>query len=257
MTHKNIEHQTILITGASSGIGAVAAQQLASQGAKLILVARRENELAQVSDAIAKSGGTAYYYSCDLSNLEAVDALADSILAQHGKVDVLVNNAARSIRRSVRHSIDRFHDYQRCMQINYFAAVRLSLKLLPAMLDAKRGHIINISTWATLVPSPRFSAYVGSKSALDGFSASLDTELKGTGVAVTSIHFPLVRTAMSAPTKLYAKLPAMPPEKAAKWIVRAVKSRPPRIAGPSSVLMGIGTFTNPRTSRWISRKMGI
>lgn len=252
-----IKNRKIVITGASSGIGAEGARQLAAKGAYVILVARRADELEQVVAEIRQQGGQAEAYQADLSNYDDIDALAETLLTQHGKIDVLINNAGRSIRRSVRNSLERFHDYERCMQINYFGLVRLTLKLLPPMLDAGDGHIVNVTTWATLVPSPRFGAYVASKKAVDGFTESLDTELTGTGVSTTLVHYPLVRTPMIAPTKLYSQLPAMSVEKAGSWLVKAVKSRPKRVVSPSMFSMGVGTLMNPRMSRWISRKLGI
>ena len=252
-----IQNKKIVITGASSGIGAEAAKQLAALGAYVILVARREEELKALQAHIQQLGGKADVYTADLSNYDEIDALADKLLDKHGKVDVLINNAGRSIRRSVRHSLDRFHDYERVMQINYFGLVRLTLKMLPSMLEAGEGHIINVSTWATLVPSPRFAAYVASKRAVDGFTETLDTELIGTGVATTLVHYPLVKTPMIAPTKLYSKIPTMSVERAGGWLVRAVKRRPKRVVSPSMISAGLGSVMSPRTSRWISRKLGI
>lgn len=254
---ERIQGKKIVITGASSGIGAEGARQLAALGAYVILVARRADELEKVRAQIGAAGGIAETHAVDLSNYDAIDQLAEKLLAKHGKIDVLINNAGRSIRRSVRHSLERFHDYERCMQLNYFALVRLSLKLLPPMLEAGDGHIVNVSTWATIVPSPRFAAYVASKQAVDGFTETLDTELTGTGVTTTLVHYPLVRTPMIAPTKLYSKLPAMSVEKAGRWLVRSVKRRPKRVVSPSMFSMGVGTMMNPRISRWVSRKLGI
>lgn len=254
---KRVQDKKIVITGASSGIGAEGAKQLAAKGAYVILVARRAEELEKVQQAIEAAGGKAESHVADLSNYDEIDALADVLLQQHGKIDVLVNNAGRSIRRSVRNSLERFHDYERCMQINYFGLVRLTLKLLPPMLEAGDGHIINITTWATLVPSPRFAAYVASKRAVDGFTETLDTELIGTGVATTLVHYPLVKTPMIAPTKLYEKIPTMSVERAGGWLVRAVKRRPKRVVSPTMFSAGVGSMLNPRSSRWISRKLGI
>ena len=254
---KRVQDKKIVITGASSGIGAEGAKQLAAKGAYVILVARRAEELEKVQQAIVAAGGKAESHVADLSNYDEIDALADVLLQKHGKIDVLVNNAGRSIRRSVRNSLERFHDYERCMQINYFGLVRLTLKLLPPMLEAGDGHIINVTTWATLVPSPRFAAYVASKRAVDGFTETLDTELVGTGVATTLVHYPLVKTPMIAPTKLYSKIPTMSVERAGGWLVRAVKRRPKRVVSPTMFSAGVGSMVTPRTSRWISRKLGI
>lgn len=231
--------------------------QLAAQGGHVLLVARRQFDLEAVQSKIQAAGGKADIYVADLSSYDEIDALADKLLAEHGKIDVLINNAGRSIRRSVRKSLERFHDYERCMQLNYFGLVRLTLKLLPAMLDAGEGQIVNVTTWATLVPSPRFAAYVASKRAVDGFTETLDTELVGTGVSTTLVHYPLVKTPMIAPTKLYSKIPTMSVEKAGAWMVKAVRSRPSRVASPGMLAMGMGSFSNPAISRWISRKLGI
>lgn len=254
---KSLKNKKIVVTGASSGIGAEGARQLAAKGAHVILVARRLDELQKVQAEIESAGGKAESHQADLSSYDDIDALAERLLATHQKIDILVNNAGRSIRRSVRNSLERFHDYERCMQINYFGLVRLTLALLPPMLDAGDGHIVNVTTWATLVPSPRFGAYVASKKAVDGFTESIDTELTGTGVTTTLIHYPLVRTPMIAPTKLYDKLPAMSVEKAGRWMVKACASKPKRVVAPTMFAAGLGTVVNPRTSRWVSRKLGI
>src|SRR5688572_4347114 len=171
-----INGKTIVLTGASSGIGEAAAKLLAREGAKLCLVARRREELERVQDEIKAAGGSAWIYPADLSQEAAVDACVKAILAEHQQVDVLVNNAARSIRRLVPDSFDRFHDYQRTMQLNYFGQLRMIFGFLPGMLKQGSGHIINVSSYSTLIPVPRFSAYVESKSALEGFSRILAAE---------------------------------------------------------------------------------
>ncbi|MEK6806281.1 MAG: SDR family NAD(P)-dependent oxidoreductase [Pseudomonadota bacterium] len=225
-----IQRKTIVITGASSGIGAAAAQQLAARGARLCLVARREDELRQVQAAIEARGGQCWVYPADLTEEKSLDACAAAILAEHPRVDVLVNNAGRSIRRLVSESFDRFHDYQRTMQINYFAPVRLTQKLLPQMLARNSGHLINVSSYSTLVPVPRFAAYVASKMALEGFSQSLAAEMVGKNIHVTLIHYPLVKTPMTAPTAAYKYIKQMDVDEAAGWIVTAIEKRPARMA---------------------------
>ena len=222
--------KTIVITGASSGIGAEAARQLAAAGAKVCLVARREDELQQVQAGIAAAGGKAWSYPADLADEKSLDACAAAILKDHPRVDVLVNNAGRSIRRLVSESFDRFHDYQRTMQINYFAPVRLTQKLLPQMLARNSGHVINVSSYSTLVPVPRFAAYVASKMALEGFSQSLAAEMVGKNIHVTVIHYPLVKTPMTAPTAAYKYIKQMDVEEAAGWIATAIEKRPARMA---------------------------
>ncbi len=253
----SVAGKRILITGASSGIGRAAAIQLAEQGAELILAARREDELQALADDIQAQGGKAAIYVVDLSDFEALDAFADQVLADFGAVDVLVNNAGRSIRRPITESLDRFHDFERCMQINYFSAVRLTLKLLPAMLAQQHGHVINVLTWGTLLPAPRFSAYVGSKMALDGFSQSLASELPAKGIAVTTVHYPIVRTPMIAPTKAYDKMPGMSAEQAGAWIVKAVKKRPSRIAPRFALAAGLNSYIFPKLAQRIAGKLPV
>jgi short-subunit dehydrogenase len=227
---ERIRNRTIVITGASSGIGEAAARLLARRGARVCLVARRAEELKRVCAEIRKAGGKAWAYAADLSDETSLDACAAKILAEHPRVDVLVNNAGRSIRRLTREAVDRFHDYQRTMQINYFAPVRLTLKLLPQMLERGHGHIINVSSYSTLIPVPRFGAYVASKSALEGFSRSLAAELVDEDIHVTVINYPLVKTPMTAPTAAYKYIKQMDVEEAAGWIVQAIEKRPARMA---------------------------
>jgi NAD(P)-dependent dehydrogenase (short-subunit alcohol dehydrogenase family) len=225
-TIKTFKNKTILITGASSGIGKAAAIQLAKKGATVILVARREELLKEVVGEIHLAGGTAYWYAGDLSKIEEIDTLTDTILAEHPSIDVLVNNAGRSIRRPMEDSLERYHDFQRCMDINYFAPVRLIRNLLPALLQSKDGHIINSTTWGTLLPAAGFGPYNASKIALDTMANTLRMEMEDQGISVTQIHFPLVHTAMSGATKSFRKLPGMTPDQAAGWIVTAVKKKP-------------------------------
>ncbi len=244
----------IVLTGASSGIGAAAARQLAEAGAQLCLVARREDELGRLCAEIAAAGGTARAYPTDLTDEDAVDALAAQLLSEHGRVDVLINNAGRSIRRRVTDSLDRFHDYKRTMQLNYFAAVQLTLRLLPAMLERGDGHIINVSSMSALMPTPFFSAYVATKSALDAFSRSLGAELVDSGIAVTTINYPLVKTPMTAPTRHYRYIRQMDVDDAAGWIVEAVRKRPLRITSRLGALWSVSTAALPGpTTRWTGR----
>ena len=154
-------------------------------------------------------------HPCDLTDIDDIERMANEVLDQHGHVDVLINNAGKSIRRSVNRSYDRFHDYQRTMQLNYFAPVKLILELLPTMRERGTGHIINISTIGLQMNTPRFAAYLASKAALDAFSRSIAPEIIGDGVHVTTVYMPLVRTPMIAPTKIYDRFPTLSPEEAA------------------------------------------
>jgi short-subunit dehydrogenase len=232
-----VEDRTVLITGASSGIGKAAALQIGKAGGVVLLVARTEDKLQQVRREIGSLGGVAHVHRCDLSDLDDIDRMAAEVLEQHGRVDILVNNAGKSIRRSVSKAYDRFHDYQRTMQLNYFAPVKLILDLLPVMRERQSGHIINISTIGLQTNTPRFSAYLASKAALDAFSRSIAVEIISDGVHITTVYMPLVRTPMIAPTKIYDRFPTLSPEQAAELITEAIRKQPKRVA---TVLGSIG-----------------
>jgi NAD(P)-dependent dehydrogenase (short-subunit alcohol dehydrogenase family) len=225
-----VRGKVVLITGASSGIGKATAVKVADAGATVLLVARSLDKLEETKAEIEAAGGVAHVHRCDMSDPEDVERMADEVLAYHGQVDVLVNNAGRSIRRSVELSYERFHDYQRTMQVNYFGAVRLILALLPSMQARKSGHIINISSIGTQTNPPRFSAYVASKAALDAFGRVIASEVVNDGVHITTIHMPLVRTPMIAPTRMYDMFPAITPEEAAELIAGAMIGRPKKVA---------------------------
>ena len=227
-----VKGRTVLITGASSGIGESAAKAIGRAGGTVLLVARTREKLETVAEEIRDTGGTAHVHPCDLSNTDDIDRMADEVLEAHGHVDILVNNAGKSIRRSIDRSYDRFHDYQRTMALNYFAPVKLILDLLPIMRDQHAGHIINVSTIGLQINTPRFAAYVASKAALDAFSRSIAPEVIGDGVHVTTVYMPLVRTPMIAPTKIYDKVPTLSPEQAADMICEAIRKRPKRIGTP-------------------------
>jgi NAD(P)-dependent dehydrogenase (short-subunit alcohol dehydrogenase family) len=225
-----VRGRVVMVTGASSGIGEAVAKQLAARGATVLLVARSEETLNVVRKEITEEGGTAFVHPANLSDLDDVDRLIGEVLGTHGRVDILVNNAGMSIRRSVSLSYDRMHDYQRTMQLNYFGAVRLVLGLLPGMRERGDGHIVNVSSIGVQTNQPRFSAYVASKSALDAFARSIGTEIIDDGVKVTTVHMPLVRTPMIAPTTIYKAFPALTPDDAAAMIIRAIDKRPKRAA---------------------------
>jgi NAD(P)-dependent dehydrogenase (short-subunit alcohol dehydrogenase family) len=226
----HVRDRVVVVTGASSGIGLAVAAMMARAGAKVIMVARGEEKLAESLDTIQSMGGKAWSYTCDISDLEACDQLIDQIIEDHGAIDVLVNNAGRSIRRSIALSYDRFHDFERTMQLNYFGSLRLILRALPGMAARRKGHVINISSIGVLTNSPRFSAYVASKAALDAFSRCASAEYSDTGINFTTINMPLVRTPMIAPTKMYDNVPTITPDEAAEFIRQAVIYKPQRIA---------------------------
>jgi NAD(P)-dependent dehydrogenase (short-subunit alcohol dehydrogenase family) len=219
----------VVITGASSGIGQVVALKVAQAGGIPVLVARGKDKLEETKATIERHGGRAYVFPCDLSDLEAIDGLCEQLSTDLPSVDFVVNNAGRSIRRSLRLSHDRFHDFERTMQLNYFGAIRLVMGLIPAMQKAKRGHVVNVSSIGVQTNPPRFSAYVASKSALDSWSNVVSSELVGDGITFTSIHMPLVRTPMIAPTKIYDKFPAISPAQAADLVIKAMVERPHEI----------------------------
>jgi thioester reductase-like protein/short-subunit dehydrogenase len=224
-----VEGRRVLITGASSGIGRAAALKVAAAGGVPLLVARNVERLEEVRAEIVAAGGTAFVYAADMSDMDSVDNLVERVLSDHRTVEMLVNNAGRSIRRSVALSYDRFHDFERTMQLNYFGAIRLILGLMPRMRDRGFGHIVNVSTIGVQTNPPRFSAYVASKAALDAFTRVVASETIGDGVTFTTIHMPLVRTPMIAPTKMYDAFPAITPEQAADMICEALRTRPKQI----------------------------
>ena len=221
----------VLVTGASSGIGEAGAEAFAAQGAEVILVARRTELLESATERIAAAGGTATALTCDLADLDAVDALAETVEQRFGGVDILVNNAGRSIRRPLAESLDRWHDVERTMTLNYYSPLRLIRGLAPGMIERGDGHIINVATWGVLSEaSPLFSVYNASKAALSAVSRVIDTEWSRSGVHSTTLYYPLVATPMIAPTKEYQGVPALTPQEAAQWMIDAARHRPVRIA---------------------------
>jgi thioester reductase-like protein len=221
-----LEGKHVLITGASSGIGRSTAVKVAAAGGVPLLVARNVDKLEEVRAEIVAGGGTAYVYAADISDIESIERLLERVLADHRNIDMLVNNAGRSIRRSIALSYDRFHDFERTIQLNYFGAVKLIIGLLPHMRKRGSGHIVNVSSIGVQTNPPRFSAYVASKAALDAFTRVVASEVIGDGVTFTTIHMPLVRTPMIAPTKMYDAFPAISPEEAADMICEALRARP-------------------------------
>lgn len=237
-----------LITGASSGIGRATALKLGAAGAHVILVARNVDRLEEVKTLVERVGGTASAFPADLSDEASAAKLCDEVLREHGGVDILINNAGRSIRRSLRLSVDRFHDFERTMAINYFGAIRLILGFLPSMRQQRHGHIINVSSIGTQVGPPRFSAYIGSKSALEGFSKCAAPELLADGIDITTIHMPLVKTEMIAPTGLYDSFSVITSAEAADLICDAIVRRPKRISSQLGVAAQVSSGMAP--SAW-------
>jgi thioester reductase-like protein len=221
-----IKGKRVLITGASSGIGRATALKVAAAGGIPLLVARNVEKLEEARAEIVAAGGVAYVYAADISDMEEIDRLIERVKDDHRYVDMLVNNAGRSIRRSIGLSYERFHDFERTMQLNYFGAIKLIIGLLPQMRARGFGHIVNISSIGVQTNPPRFSAYVASKAALDAFTRVVASEVIGDGVTFTTIHMPLVRTPMIAPTKLYDAFPTITPEEAADMICEALRTRP-------------------------------
>ncbi len=241
---RDLTGRVVMVTGASSGIGFHVAKKLGATGARVVLVARNRDKLEETKRIIEMAGGEAYVYPCDLNDMAAIDACAQQVLADLGAVDVLVNNAGRSIRRAVVESYDRFHDFERTMQLNYFGAIRMIMNLLPAMTAQKRGHIVNISSIGVLTNAARFSAYVASKAALDAYGRCLSAEVKHKNIGVTAIYMPLVRTPMIAPTKVYDYAPAWSPEHAADTVLQAILKR------PKSVATALGTAAQLSYALW-------
>ena len=225
-----VKGKVVLVTGGSSGIGKAVARKLAEAGAVTVIVARDPEKLAETKREFEADGLQLIAYSADIADYDECDDFVRQVTEEYGGVDILINNAGRSIRRAIENSFDRFHDFERCMQLNYFAAVRLAMGFLPGMIAKKKGHIINISSIGVLTNAPRFSAYVASKSALEAFSRCAASEFADRGIDFTSINMPLVRTPMIAPTKLYQNVPTLSPEEAADLVVEAIVHKPVRIA---------------------------
>ena len=228
----DVRGKRVLITGASSGIGAAAAAKFADEGATVILVARREKELNEVADGIRQRGGDAVSFHANLADLYVVDDLIDVI----GQVDILVNNAARSIRRPLAESLERWHDVERIMDLNYYSPLRLIRGLAPGMIERGDGHIINVASWRVLPEaSPLFGPYIASKGALSAVSRVIETEWGHLGVHSTTLYYPLVETPMVAATDAYVGMPSLTADEAADWMLTAAHKRPIRIAPRTAV----------------------
>jgi NAD(P)-dependent dehydrogenase (short-subunit alcohol dehydrogenase family) len=225
-----VRDKVVVVTGGTSGIGEATAYKMAEAGAQVVLVARDPEKAKPVMARIKAAGGKARFYSCDLADIADCDKLVAAVLKDFGRCDFLVNNAGRSIRRGIASSFDRFHDFERTMQLNYFGSLRLIMGFLPSMMKHRHGHVINISSIGVLTQAPRFSAYVASKAALDAFTGCAASEFSDNNIAFTTINMPLVKTPMIAPTKLYNHVPTLTPEQAADLVVEAIVYKPVRIA---------------------------
>jgi len=241
-----VRDRVVVITGGSSGIGLATAVKVAEAGAITILVARGEEALEEARKEIADAGHRVFAYSADLSDMDSIDALIATIQDNHGPIDVLINNAGRSIRRGIERSFDRFHDFERTMQLNYFGALRTTMQALPAMIEQKRGHIVNISSIGVLSNAPRFSAYVASKAALDAFTRCAAAEFSHRHIHFTTINMPLVRTPMIAPTKMYQNVPTISPEEAADMVTNAIIRRPKQVATRLGIFAQISYLLFPK-----------
>lgn len=222
--------KVVLVTGGSSGIGLAAAHKFAEAGAITVICGRDQDKLDEACNEATARGYAFIAYPADLADMADCDRFVQLLLAEHGGVDFLVNNAGRSIRRAIESSYDRFHDFERTMQLNYFGALRVTMGLLPSMVEKRHGHVVNISSIGVLTNAPRFSAYVASKAALDAWTRCASSEYQDQGITFTTINMPLVRTPMIAPTKIYNNVPTLSPEEAADLVAEACVAKPVRIA---------------------------
>jgi NAD(P)-dependent dehydrogenase (short-subunit alcohol dehydrogenase family) len=225
-----VRGKRVLITGGSSGIGRATALKLAAAGAHVLIVARDPQKLEAVRAAIGEQGAAASIYPCDITDEESCVRLIARVLSEHGGVDILINNAGRSIRRAIEHSYDRFHDFERVMRLNYFAAVRMTLGLLPGMAERRAGQVINISSIGVLSNAARFAAYNASKAALEAFTRCAAAEYGERDVHFSVVNLPLVRTPMVEPTRIYRQFNLIAPERAADMVCDAIIERPERLA---------------------------
>ncbi len=227
----DVAGKRILLTGASSGIGEAAAEKFAAKGATVIAVARRQELLDDLVGRITAKGGDARAHAVDLSDMDAIDELVATVERDLGGVDILINNAGRSIRRPLAESLDRWHDVERTMTLNYYSPLRLIRGLAPGMRERREGHIINVATWGVMnESSPLFAVYNASKAALAAVSRVIETEWAAVGVHSTTLYYPLVKTPMIAPTRAYDGLPGLSAAEAADWMLTAARTRPVQIA---------------------------
>ncbi len=246
-----VEGKVVVVTGGTSGIGEATALKMAEAGANVVIVARDPEKAKDTLAKIKAAGGTAKFYSCDLSSLEDCDKLVAAVLKDFGTCHYLVNNAGRSIRRGIANSFERFHDFERTMSLNYFGSLRLIMGFLPSMMKQKGGQIINISSIGVLTQAPRFSAYVASKAALDAFAGCAASEFVDDNIHFTTINMPLVRTPMIAPTKMYNSVPTLSPEQAADLVVEAIVYKPVRIATRLGIAGAVLHAVSPKLTKII------
>ena len=242
----SVEGRVVLVTGASSGIGEALSLRLARAGATVLLVARTEDKLEAVRASTEDLDGTTHVHPCDLADAGDIGRMAAEVLERHGRVDILVNNAGRSIRRSIANSYDRLHDFERTIELNYLGPVALILKVLPGMRERGYGQIVNVSTMGVQVNTPRFSAYLASKAALDAFSRSIASEIVDDGVSISTVYMPLVRTPMIEPTGFYENVPAISPDDAATMIAKAIVNRPKKQSTRTGRIAEVAYGTAPK-----------
>lgn len=249
-----VNGQVIVVTGGSSGIGLATAKAVAAAGAITILVARSQEALRVAKEEVSKVGNEVYTYQADLTDFECLPALVDAIIENHGAINILINNAGRSIRRSVEASYDRFHDFERTIRINYFGALSITLLSLPPMIKNGGGHIINISSIGVQANAPRFSAYVASKAALDAFTRCAAAEFLEDSIKFTTVSMPLVKTPMTAPTKFSRKAKLITAEKAAVLVTRAIVRKPSKLSTVTGSLAQIAYFLLPNVMLRLASK---
>jgi thioester reductase-like protein/short-subunit dehydrogenase len=245
----------VIITGASSGIGRASAIAVAERGATVFALARNAESLDDLVAEIRAAGGDAYAFTCDVTDSTSVEHTVKDILGRFGHVDYLVNNAGRSIRRSVVNSTDRLHDYERVMAVNYFGAVRMVLALLPHWRERRFGHVVNVSSAGVQARNPKYSSYLPSKAALDAFSDVVSTETLSDHITFTNIHMPLVKTPMIVPSRRLNPVPPISAEHAAAMVVRGLVEKPARIDTPVGTLADFGNYLTPKLSRRVLHQL--
>jgi thioester reductase-like protein/short-subunit dehydrogenase involved in D-alanine esterification of teichoic acids len=245
----------VIITGASSGIGRASAIAVAERGATVFALARNADALDELVAEIRARGGQAHAFTCDVTDSTSVEHTVKDILGRFGHVDYLVNNAGRSIRRSVIASTERLHDYERVMAVNYFGAVRMVLALLPHWRERRFGHVVNVSSAGVQARNPKYSSYLPTKAALDAFSDVVATETLSDHITFTNIHMPLVRTPMIVPSRRLNPVPPISAEHAAAMVVRGLVDKPARIDTPLGTLADYGNYLTPKLSRRVLHQL--